>query len=137
MLASRGREGTADLAVQRAPHPQAAGLVQKTSHLRGHAAESCRRADDDGIVVGEILDRRDRRTLFEFEVGRLGGLQGRGFRNALQVDRRARLACALGHRAGHGLDVPIGGVIKNENFGHEISGGALRQHSIGNEALPD
>src|SRR3984893_4436170 len=53
----RGRgEGAADLAVQRALHPEAAGLVEKVRHLRRHAAEAGAGANNDRIVIGEVFD---------------------------------------------------------------------------------
>ncbi len=48
--------------------PQAAGLVEEVGHLRGHAAKARARADDDGVVVGQVLDRGDRGGLVQLVV---------------------------------------------------------------------
>ncbi len=34
--------------------PQAAGLVEEVAHLRRHVAEAGRRAEDDGVVLGQL-----------------------------------------------------------------------------------
>ena len=74
----------------RAPHPKPAGLIQKRSHLGGDAPEAGRRADDDGVVVGEFDDRRHRCLLVELEVASLGYVCRNRFRHPLDVDRGAR-----------------------------------------------
>jgi hypothetical protein len=42
--------------VQRALGPEAAGLVEEVRHLRRHPAKAGAGADDDGVVIGEVLD---------------------------------------------------------------------------------
>ncbi len=69
---ARGGEGAADLAVQRALGPEAAGLVEEVRHLRRHPAEAGAGADDDGVVVREILDLGDRGGLIELVIRSLG-----------------------------------------------------------------
>src|SRR3546814_2386216 len=51
------------------PISQAAGLVEEIAHLRGHVAEAGRRAEDNGIVVGQFLRLGDRRLLVELHTG--------------------------------------------------------------------
>ena len=53
-----------------------AGLVPEVAHLGGHVAEAGRRAEDDRVVVGELVAARDRRRLVELEVRLLGDLLG-------------------------------------------------------------
>ena len=67
LRAGRG-EGAADLAVERAARPQTAGLIEEGGHLRGQAAEAGAGADDDGVVMFEIRDDRDRGGLIELEM---------------------------------------------------------------------
>src|SRR3546814_2520864 len=53
-MLGRGRgERAADLAVELARRPQAAGGIAERRHLARHPAEARRRADDDRIVIGE------------------------------------------------------------------------------------
>ena len=84
----------------RAPHPKPAGLIQKRSHLGGDAPEAGRRADDDGVVVGEFDDRRHRCLLVELEVSGLGHLGSCRFRYPLDVDRGTRGASTFGDSIG-------------------------------------
>ena len=123
---ARGGECAADLAVQGALGPQPAGLIEEIRHLRGHPAEPCAGADDDRVVIGKLLDLRDRSGLVELVVRGFGDLGRHQFGHALDIDGGAGFARALGNRVGHGFDVAIGGIIENENFGH----GGLRGVSI-------
>ncbi|MGY4355869.1 hypothetical protein ACVW0J_002362 [Bradyrhizobium sp. i1.7.7] len=95
-----------------------AGLVQEVRHLRGHAAEAGAGADDDRIVIGEVLDLGDGRSLVDLVVRGLGDLGRHQLRHALDVDGGAGLARAFGDGMGHRFDVAIGGIIEDENFGH-------------------
>src|ERR1700722_16386940 len=72
---SRG-ERAAHLSNQRAAQPQLAALLPETAHGRGHAAETCRRAHDDRVIVRQFFDLGDRRWLIELEVRGLGDLFG-------------------------------------------------------------
>ena len=117
-VAGRG-ECAADLAVQRALGPEAAGLVEEVRHLRRHAAEAGAGADDDGVVVGEVVDLGDRGGLIELVVRGLGDRFGHQLRHALDVDGGAGFARALGDGVRHALDVTVGGIIEHENFGHD------------------
>ena len=119
MLGRGRRKGAADLAVQRALGPEAAGLIEEVRHLRGHPAEARAGADDDGVVIGEILDPGDGRGLIELVIRSLGDRFRHQFRHALDVDGRAGVARALGDGVRHGLDVTVGGIIEHENFGHD------------------
>ena len=111
-------EGAADLAVQRALRPEAAGLVEEVRHLRRHAAEAGAGADDDGVVIGEFVDLRDRRGLVELVVRRFRDIRRHQFGHPLDVDRGAGFARAFGNGIRHRLDVAVGGIIENENFCH-------------------
>ncbi len=82
-MLGRGRgEGAADFAVQRALGPEASGLVEEIGHLRRHPAKTSAGADDDCIVIGEVLDLRDRRGLIEFVMRRFCDFRRRQFRHA-------------------------------------------------------
>ena len=83
VLGGGGREGAAHLAVERAPRPQPARLVEEAGHLRGQAAEAGRAADDDRVVVAELAGRGHRGGLVELEVGLLGDLVGDQLRDPL------------------------------------------------------
>src|SRR4029079_12595200 len=52
--AGRG-EHAADFADQSALDPERPGLVEEVPHLRAHIAEAGRRAEDDCVVIGELL----------------------------------------------------------------------------------
>src|SRR5450631_4680308 len=65
-------------------------------------------ANDDGIVVRQIIDRRERRALVQFEMRRFGNLRGRGLRHAFDVDGRAGGTRTLGYRVRHGFYVTVG-----------------------------
>ena len=114
-----GGKGAADLAVQRALGPEAAGLVEEVRHLRRHPAEAGAGADDDGIVIGEVFDLGDRGGLIELVIRRLGDLFGHQLRHALDVDGRAGFARAFGDGIRHRFDVTVGGIIEHEYFGHD------------------
>jgi hypothetical protein len=118
MLGRARGEGAADLAVQRALGPQAAGLIEEVRHLRRHAAEARAGADDDGIVIGKVVDLRHRRCLIELVIRSLGDGFGHQLRHPLDVDRCAGLARAFGDGVRHLLDVTVSGIIENENFCH-------------------
>src|SRR5580765_8406188 len=94
MLGGAAGEDAADLADQRALHPQAAGLVEEVAHLRAHVAEARGRAEDDGVVIRELVRLRDRRALIDLQAGLLGDILRYEFGNALYGDLRA----------GHGAD---------------------------------
>src|ERR1700675_724330 len=86
MLAGGRAERGAYLAVECALCPQPTSLVEKRGHLRGHSAKPRRSADDECVIVSEILDLGDGRGLVELEMRSLGYLLGRGFWNAPDID---------------------------------------------------
>jgi hypothetical protein len=67
VLACRAAEYTAELVEQRVAHPESARAVAEVAHLRGHVAEARWRAEDDAIVVFELLGFCNRRALVELE----------------------------------------------------------------------
>jgi hypothetical protein len=88
----------ADLADHRARHPQAAGLVEKIPHLGGHVAEAGRRAEDDGVVFGQLLRLGERCVLCQLHSGLSRGLLGHQLRHPLDRHLGSRdAACAFGH----------------------------------------
>src|SRR5258708_13992355 len=56
VLGRGGGESAADLAVQGALGPEAAGLIEEIGHLRRHPAEAGAGADDDSVVIDEFFD---------------------------------------------------------------------------------
>ena len=120
VLGGRRRECAPDLAVERTAHPQPAGLIEEIGHLRRQAAEPGTSADDDGVVVGEILDLRDRGGLIELVVGLAGDLLGDELGHPLDVHVGAGLARPLGGRVRHRLDMAVGRVVENQNLRHDL-----------------
>src|SRR5437899_720740 len=119
-MRGRGRsERAADLAVQRALGPEAASLIEEVGHLRRHPAKAGAGADNDGVVIGEVLNPGDRGGLIELVIGSLGDRFGHQLRHALDVDGRAGFACTFCDGIRHRLDVTVGGVIEHEYFGHD------------------
>jgi hypothetical protein len=55
------------------------GDVDEARHLRGDPSEARAGADDDGVVLDELLDPSDRRALIKFEVGAPRHLLGHQF----------------------------------------------------------
>src|SRR5262249_22484395 len=127
VLGGGGREDTGDLADETALQPQAAGLVEEALHLARHVAEARGRPEDDGVVVGEVLDLRDRRLLVELETGLAREVFGYGFRNAQDGGLRSGVAHARGDFLRHALDVAVGRVIEYEDVCH---GGILSPRII-------
>ncbi len=91
---------------------------KKLPSAEGHAAEPGRRADDDRVVVRQILDLGDGRRLVELEMRGLGDLLRDDLRDALDVDRRARGPGAFRFGVGQRLDVAVGRIIENKHLGH-------------------
>ena len=118
MLGGRGGEGAADLAVQGTSGPEPACLVEEVGHLRGHAAKPCANPDDDGVIVGQVLDSGDGGRLIELVVGGLGDLFWHEVGDPLDVHLDARFQGTLGHGLGHGFDMAIGRIVKDQNLGH-------------------
>ena len=116
MLRGRGGEGAPDFPMQRATHPQAAGLIQKIRHLRRHAPEARAHADDDRVVIRELVHRRNWGFLIQLEMRFLRDLLWNEFGHPLDCDLGAGLAGAFGDGLSHRLDMPIGGVIEDKNF---------------------
>ena len=109
----------AELADQRTPYPDRAGLVEEVAHLRCHVPESRRRAEDDGVVVRQLLDVRERRGLLELETRRTCNIERHELRDALHHDLHAGHARdAFGLCVRHGLDVPVAAVVEDEDLTH-------------------
>jgi hypothetical protein len=119
MLGRGCGEGAADLAVQRALGPKAAGLIEEVRHLRRHAAKAGAGADNDGVVIGEVFDPGDGGCLIELVVRRLCDVRRHQLRHALDVDSGAGLTRALRDGIRHRLDVTVGGIIEHKYFGHD------------------
>ena len=94
--------------------------------MRGHVAEPGGRAEDDRVIVGKLVHRRDRRRLIDLEVGFLRYV----FRHQLghPLDRHvgAGTLRAFGDRLGHCFDMSVCAVVEHEDLGHwvrSVSGG--------------
>jgi hypothetical protein len=86
--------------------------------LRRQATEPGTRADDDGVLVGKILDLCDRGSLIELVVRFAGNLLGDQLWYSLDVDLGTGLARAFRDCVRHRLDVAVGRIVENENFCH-------------------
>src|ERR1700733_14848547 len=119
MLTGGAAEHAADLAYQRPPTPYRPGLIQKVPHLRGHVAEARRRAEDDGIVLLELIGPAYLGRLIEPEARRPADIRWHQFGHPLDDHVRQRnTAGALGLGARHGLDVSVAAVVENQNACH-------------------
>src|SRR5690606_2406301 len=101
-----GGEHAADPADQRTLHPEPAGLVEEIAHLRGHVAKARRRAEQDGVIVAQLLRTGGRCGLIELGAGLAGNLLGHGFRHALDAHLDAGHAPrTLGDGLGEAFDI--------------------------------
>jgi hypothetical protein len=108
--AGRGRgEHAADLADQRAAHPERPGLIEEVPHLRAHIAEARWRAEDDTVVIGKLLGIGDRRELVELHAGGAHDLLGHQLRHALDAYMHAfDSAHAVSDGISKCLNMPVG-----------------------------
>src|SRR6185312_1836842 len=72
-------------------------------------------------VTSEVFDPGNWRRLIDLVMRRLGDFGGHQFRHALDVDRGAGFASAVGNSLRHGFDVTVSGIIEDENFCHDGS----------------
>src|SRR5512132_1614129 len=77
-----------------------------------------RSTEDDGVVVGKLSHRRNRRLLVEFEPRFAGDLLGNQLGYPLYRDAGAGLPGALGDGSRHRFDMAVGGVVEHENLRH-------------------
>ena len=59
VLRAGAGENAADFADERTLHPELAGLIEETAHLGVHISEPCWRPEDNGIRIGELVNRGD------------------------------------------------------------------------------
>jgi len=102
----------------RAARPQSASLVEKARHLGGEASEPGTGADDDGIVVWQVVDFGNGCRLVHLVVRFAGDVFRNQLRHPLDVHLGAGLARAFGNRVGHGFDVSVSGIVENQYLGH-------------------
>ena len=108
----------ADLADERALHPQASRLIHEVAQLRRDVAEPRAAAEYDGVIVGQLIDRGDRRLLVELEVRFPGHFFRHQFRHPLHVDLGAGRLGPFRHGVRHLLDMSVGGIIQHQHLGH-------------------
>jgi hypothetical protein len=120
MLSRGRREGTADLAVELALEPEAAGTIPEARHLARHPPEARRCADDDAVIIGQLVDVLEyRMAVIGDEARGLRDFGGRSLGDATDVDFGAGAARALGDGIGHRREVAVGRIIENQNLGHD------------------
>ena len=118
-MLARGRgEHRAYLSDQFVLRPQVTGLIDEILHLRRHIAEPRRCPKDDGIVIDEIVDLRDRSDLVELVVRGESDLAWHELRHALDVHIAASATCSVGLGEGHPFDMPITRIVKHQYLGH-------------------
>jgi hypothetical protein len=64
---------------------------------------------------------RPKRVPVPLVVRAAGDILGHQLGHAFDVDLRAGAARAIGYRAGHGFDMPVGGVVQDQDLGHDES----------------
>src|SRR6202166_2589335 len=122
MLAGCAGEYAAYLADQPATHPQTSGLIEEVAHLSAHVAKARWRAEDDGVVLWQLIDRGNRRCLIDLEMRFACHLFGHEFRHTLDSNLSVRdFACALCNGAGHGFDMAVGTVVEDKKLRHDCS----------------
>ena len=117
LTAGRGKNA-ANLAHQTVVRPQAAALVEEILHLCSHVAEARWRADDDGVVLGQLGNGSDIRRLRR-PVARLAcDVLRNELRHPFDLCERSCLTNPIGHGVGQRLDMPIRGVIQHQYLSH-------------------
>ncbi len=120
MLRGGRRERAADLAEKRTARPKPSGLVEEIGHLRRQPPKPRARADDDRVIVSELLYLGNGRGLIELEVRFARDLLGHQLGHALDVNTRTSLPGPLSDSIRHRLDVAVGRVVENQNLRHDL-----------------
>jgi hypothetical protein len=92
---------------------------RKFTPLRRRAAKARAGADDDGVVIGQVLDLPDGSKLVEPVLRRFCNIWRYQFWDALDIDGGTRFGRTFGDGIRHGFGTAIGGIIENENFCHD------------------
>src|SRR5882724_1467593 len=108
-----------ELSNQGTPHPQGAGLIKEISHLRGHVAKACGRAEHDCVVLLQLIGCGNGRRLIEPKTRRYAYLLRHQLCNTLD-DNSAPIHTRnpLGLCCRHLFDVSVAAVVKDEDVGH-------------------
>src|SRR4028119_573742 len=69
--------------------PEATGLVEEVAHLCRHVPETCRGAEDEGVVIGKFAWCGDGGVLVKFAAILSDGLFVHGFGHAFEGDLNA------------------------------------------------
>lgn len=101
-------EDAPHFADQSALLPEATSLAEEAAHLCCHVPETCRCAEDDGVVIGQLAWCGDRCVLVKFAAILSDGLLVHGFGHAFEGDLNAiNRTGTFDHGSGHGFDVAI------------------------------
>jgi hypothetical protein len=112
-----GGEHAADLVDEGAFRPERTRLVEEIAHLRTHIPEPRRRAEDDRVVIDEILRRGDRCRLIDLHPGILHYILRHQLRHAFHRNLNALDgAGTMSNGIGQGFHMAVRAVVKNEQF---------------------
>ena len=89
---------------------------RKFTPLRRRATKARAGADDDGVVIGQVLDLPDGSKLVEPVLRRFCNIWRYQFWDALDIDGGTRFGRTFGDGIRHGFGTAIGGIIEDENF---------------------
>jgi hypothetical protein len=118
MLRGRRRHHGADFADHLAARPELDSLVPEVRHWSDHAAVARRDAENDRVVVGQLLRLPPRRILVPLHALLARILLRHQLGNALDSDLRAAGARAVRSRFRHLFHVAEGRLIENQYFRH-------------------
>ena len=129
-------ECTTDFSMQCAFRPQTATLIEERGHLRNHPSKAGGSADDDGIVVGQLIYLRNGGFLVGLVMRSLCDVGRDRLGHPFDVDGRACRARTFRDCIRHRFDVTVRGVVQDEDFCHGVSPLRVDSQSIGCASIP-